>query len=73
MEQSLSGRWLNQTIEIDAVANFIASVQKTNGEIPWSNGDKTDPWDHVEAAMGLSVGGYLIEARRAYMWMATSQ
>ena len=73
MEQSLSGRWLNQSIEIDAVANFIASVQKTNGEIPWSNGDKTDPWDHVEAAMGLSVGGYLNEAHRAYMWMAASQ
>ena len=73
MERSLAGRWLNQSVEIDAVANFIASVQKTNGEIPWSNGDKTDPWDHVEAAMGLSVGGYLNEARRAYMWMAASQ
>jgi len=73
MEQNLAERWLNQSVDIDAAAGFIASVQKTSGEIPWSTGDKTDPWDHVEAAMGLSVGGCLNEAHRAYEWMVSSQ
>lgn len=73
MEQRLSGRRLNQSVELDAAAGFIASVQKADGEIPWSVGDKTDPWDHVEAAMGLSIGGYFKEARRALQWMAGSQ
>ena len=58
---------------IDAAAAMIADTQKTSGEIPWSRGDKTDPWDHVEAAMGLSVAGYLDEARRAFEWMTQTQ
>ena len=42
-------------------------------EIPWSVGGKTDPWDHVESAMGLTVAGLYEEARRAYDWMAATQ
>jgi len=60
-------------INIDLVAEFIAQVQKENGEIPWSEGGKTDPWDHVEAAMGLCISGYTNEARRAYEWLAANQ
>ena len=37
---------------------------------PWSRGDKTDPWDHVESAMGLTVGGFYAQARQAYLWVA---
>ena len=60
-------------VDIASTAEFILCVQKPNGEIPWSIGGKTDPWDHVESAMGLSVAGYLREAERAYEWMeATS-
>lgn len=73
MERHSPGRKLDQLVDIQAAAGFIASVQKPNGEIPWSIGDKTDPWDHVEAAMGLSIGGYIPEARRAYLWAAASQ
>ncbi len=61
------------SIDIDAVAALIVKTQKKSGEIPWSQGDKTDPWDMVEAAMGLGVGGYLKEARRAFEWMARRQ
>ncbi len=61
------------SIDIDAVAALIANTQKESGEIPWSEGDKTDPWDMVEAAMGLSIGGYLQEARHAFEWMAGRQ
>jgi len=60
-------------IDIDSVASLIVRTQKEDGEIPWSEGDKTDPWDLVEAAMGLGIGGYHDEARRAFDWMALNQ
>jgi len=59
--------------DLQLMAEFIAQVQKSDGEIPWSNGGKTDPWDHVESAMGLTVGGYIREARKAYEWSAKTQ
>jgi MMP endo-(1,4)-3-O-methyl-alpha-D-mannosidase len=60
-------------VNIDAVADLIVRTQEESGEIPWFAGDKTDPWDHVESAMGLAIGGYLAEARRAYGWMRRMQ
>ncbi len=64
---------LDIDIDLDAVAGMIAQLQRPNGDIPWSLGGKTDPWDHVEAAMGLCIGGYVDEARRAYEWLAGMQ
>ena len=63
----------NFSIDVDAVAELIADTQLDSGEIPWCDGQKTDPWDHVEAAMGLSIGGYLEQARRAFEWFARMQ
>lgn len=63
----------NSPIDIDLVANLIKKTQKQSGEIPWCYGEKSDPWDHVEAAMGLAIGGYIEEARRAYEWLAQIQ
>jgi hypothetical protein len=60
-------------IDTDAIADFITALQKPSGEIPWSEGGKTDPWDHVESAMGLSAAGRLAEAERAYRWLARTQ
>ncbi|HDQ03101.1 MAG TPA: phenyltransferase domain-containing protein [Deltaproteobacteria bacterium] len=60
-------------ISVENMGAFIASLQKENGEIPWSQGGKTDPWDHVESAMGLCVGGFYEETRRAYRWLAATQ
>jgi hypothetical protein len=60
-------------IDIVEVASLIADIQRPSGEIPWCEGQKSDPWDHVESAMGLSVGGYLDEARRAFEWLAGIQ
>jgi hypothetical protein len=60
-------------IDIDAVCGLIAKVQRETGEIPWCENQKTDPWDHVEAAMGLSIGGCLTEAQLAYSWLARTQ
>ena len=61
------------TLDVDSASSLIAKTQKDNGEIPWSVGDKTDPWDHVEAAMGLNIGGYIREARAAFDWMVRNQ
>jgi len=61
------------SINIDAVCSLIAETQLPSGEIPWCEGQKTDPWDHIESAMGLSTGGYLFEARQAFEWSARMQ
>ena len=60
-------------VGVAQAASFIAQTQTPAGEIPWCEGLKTDPWDHIESAMGLSVGGYLDEARRAFEWLAGMQ
>ena len=73
MELNVSLSEIAKPIEIEKVADFIASLQKDNGEIPWSQGGKTDPWDHTESAMGLSVAGYYQQAERAYQWLVETQ
>jgi hypothetical protein len=73
MELNLSQSAAFSPVDVAVLGDFIAGLQKENGEIPWSIGGKTDPWDHVESAMGLGCAGYLREAERAYQWMASSQ
>jgi hypothetical protein len=51
----------------------IESVQLPSGMIPWFPGGHADPWNHVEAAMALSLGGHTGAAERAYEWLARSQ
>ena len=53
--------------------DFILGCQRDSGEIPWFDGGYTDPWDHVESAMGLSIGGELDAAHKAYQWLAEMQ
>jgi len=60
-------------LNVGALAAGIAAVQRPSGEIAWHRYGNTDPWDHVEAAMGLSVGGFLPHATRAYQWLAAMQ
>jgi len=60
-------------VDIRSTAEFILRVQKASGEIPWSENGKTDPWDHVESAMGLTVAGHVDAARDAYLWSAETQ
>jgi len=73
MEPDILTRTEDHSLDYAKMGAFIAGLQRTNGEIPWSEGGKTDPWDHVESAMGLGVAGYLKEAERAYEWMAGTQ
>ena len=60
-------------IDVPALVALIADTQKPDGEIPWWTGGKTDPWDHVEAAMGLTIGGKWPLARKAFQWSAHKQ
>ncbi|MEJ7765172.1 MAG: hypothetical protein WKF86_06725, partial [Acidimicrobiales bacterium] len=50
-----------------------ARVQRADGMVPWAPGLHADPWNHVEAAMALTVGGFLDEAVAAYRWLAGVQ
>ena len=56
-----------------ATGEWIESVQLPSGEIPWFTGGHTDPWDHVESAMGLSVAGRWEAAERAYAFLRDTQ
>lgn len=61
------------SLDIDSVAAIIAKIQTDTGEIPWSKNGHTDPWDHVESIMGLTIGGYINEARAGFEWMIQNQ
>lgn len=53
--------------------DFILNSQQKDGSIPWFEGSYADPWDHVEAAMGLSIGGEWDAAKKAYSWLSDTQ
>lgn len=59
--------------EVLATARSIASLQRPDGMIPWFPGGHCDPWNHVEAAMALTVAGMDDEADRAYQWLVDTQ
>lgn len=63
----LSADQVSQTV--DAIADW----QLPNGMIPWFPGGHADPWNHIEAAMALSIGGRRNDAERAYDWLARLQ
>ena len=60
-------------IRITALVDLIRDTQEPSGAIPWWPGHKTDPWDHVESIMGLSIGGAFSEARQAFEWLKQEQ
>jgi len=59
--------------EIADTVDSIRAVQLRNGMIPWFHGGHADPWNHVEAAMALAVGGACREAEGAYEWLRATQ
>ncbi|MGH8996581.1 MAG: prenyltransferase [Acidimicrobiales bacterium] len=59
--------------DVLASAGTIAAVQRPDGMIPWFDGGHCDPWNHVEAAMALSVCGLDAEADAAFDWLAERQ
>lgn len=71
--QTLKTSGLLTQAQIKTTGSAIAKTQKTCGAIPWYVGGKLDPWDHVEAAMGLSISGFTSEAEAAYVWLKKNQ
>lgn len=59
--------------DVRATARSIAGMQEPSGAIPWTTGEHTDLWNHVEGAMALLVGGEREAAERAYRWAASMQ
>lgn len=53
--------------------DYIAAHQQSDGAVAWFDGGHIDPWDHVEAAMGLSIGGQWEAAEQAYAWLSLRQ
>ena len=63
-------------LSADAIRRTVASIaaeQQGDGLIPWYGGGQADPWDHVEAAMALDVGGEPARAAAAYDWLRRAQ
>jgi hypothetical protein len=58
---------------VRATVASIAAEQDADGALPWFRGGQLDPWDSVEAAMALDIGGAHDRARAAYRWLARRQ
>ena len=59
--------------QVADTAASIAAMQEPSGAVPWTPGEKTDVWNHVEGAMAMLVGGQVEAAERAYDWCARTQ
>ena len=59
--------------QVEQTAASIAAMQEPTGAIPWSPGEHTDVWNHLESAMALMVGGRREEAERAFAWVRETQ
>ena len=58
---------------LQATAAYILRLQLPSGALPWFAGGITDPWDHVEAVMGLTVAGHHQAALKGFDWLANNQ
>jgi hypothetical protein len=59
--------------QIAASADAIAARQLPSGLVLWFEQGHGDPWNHVEAAMALTVAGRIADAERAYDWLVANQ
>ena len=59
--------------QVRATVAWIADQQERDGALPWYRDGRLDPWDSIEAAMALDVGGEHARAAAAYRWLAAAQ
>ena len=57
----------------DGARDTILSVQNKDGSIPWFKNGVIDPWNHLEAAMGLNLIGERVAAEHAIAFLRNSQ
>ena len=59
--------------QVERTAATIEAMQEPSGAIPWTPGEHTDVWNHLEGAMALMVGGRRGAAERAFAWARRTQ
>ena len=59
--------------QVEQTAATIAAMQEPSGAIPWTPGEHTDVWNHLESAMALMVGDQRAAAERAFAWVRDTQ
>ena len=57
----------------DGARQTILRLQNTDGAIPWFKNGVIDPWNHLEAAMGLNLLGERAAAENAFAYLKNSQ
>ena len=55
------------------LAMFLEDAQFLSGAIPSNQDGSHDPWDHLEAVMGLTTLGYKDQALNGLNWMVANQ
>tara|TARA_B100000287_G_scaffold397842_1_gene414783 strand:+ start:3187 stop:4230 length:1044 start_codon:yes stop_codon:yes gene_type:complete len=58
---------------LEYLGKFLEDVQLLSGAIPSNQDNSHDPWDHLEAVMGLSTLGYKDQALKGLNWMIANQ
>jgi hypothetical protein len=59
--------------QVEETAASIAAMQEPDGAVPWTVGEHTDVWNHLESAMALLVGGQELASDRAFEWCLDHQ
>ncbi|MEC8545234.1 MAG: prenyltransferase, partial [Pseudomonadota bacterium] len=57
----------------DGARATILRLQNADGSIPWFKGGVIDPWNHLEATMGLQILGERAAAEQAIAYLQNSQ
>jgi hypothetical protein len=57
----------------DGAVARIVELQRPDGSIPWFDGGVIDPWNHIEAAMGLATAGERERSEKAFAYLADTQ
>ena len=57
----------------DGARATILRLQNADGSIPWFKGGVIDPWNHLEATMGLHILGERTAAEKAIAYLQNSQ
>ena len=63
----------NSILGLDHLGKFLERMQLSSGAIPSNKNGTHDPWDHLEAVMGLTTLGYRTEAIKGFNWMFANQ
>ena len=63
----------NSLSGLELLGKFLEDTQLVSGAIPSNQDGSHDPWDHLEAVMGLSTLGYISQALKGLDWMAANQ